>query len=267
MVLIVPKETTKPPEMNYHHNNSQRSLTEKGITVTMLDDVNTKAKETRPNVYISPRDKSETSLVEGFHLPNRFRFDGLGVVVEMTVDAITRDGVPSFACSSLTVLPLGGSQSIETVERIKVATMLRMAVKCSRTLCRYYPANYGGAKLDHIGRPITHLGESSGKRITEFFGTAEEPTVLPLINQRSRGYQWSDDAIKKVLGQQPRRQKSSWTDEFLQEVADVYNNTLTYKRDAVIKKWDCKSPRTADNWISKCKELGYITPNKKRATK
>lgn len=259
---MFPSKTTKPPEMKKHHKNSRRSLTENAITVTMLDDVNTKAKETRPNVYIPPLNRSETALVEGFHLPNRFRFDGLDVIVEMSVEAFTRDGVHFFACSSLTVLPPKGSQVVTNVERIKVATLLKMAVKCSRTLCRYYPANYEGAMLDHRGKPITVDGRLSGVRITKLFGT-DEPAVLPLIHQRSNNFQWSDDAIKKVLGQQPRRQKSSWTPEFLQEVADVYNSAATYKRDAVMKHWHCKHPRTADNWIRKARELGLITERNK----
>lgn len=251
--------------MNKHHKDKRRSLTEGGTVVTMLDDVNTAQHATRPGVYIAPRDVSQPAFVEGFYLPNRFRVEAAGVVAVLTVQAFTERGVVRFGCVSIELLPPEGAVEVVTVERLPVATWLRMAVKCARQLCRYYPANYVGPMLDHNGRPIVHVGASSGVRITEVFGT-EEPAVLPIMRTPRAGYQWSDDAARALLGQQPRRQKSSWTDEFLREVADVYNGATSYKRDAVVRKWKCKSSRTADNWIRAAKEREFITPTKgKRA--
>lgn len=248
--------------MKKHTKSQRRTIREGSTTVTMLDDVNTTSHATRPPVYLSPRDVSQSGVVEGFYLPNRFRVESPGVVVEMQVRAFTDNGVTRFGCVSIEILPPNGSREVLAVERLPVATWLRMAVKCSRQLCRYYPANYEGAMLDHNGKPITVIGQSSGVRITKLFGT-EEPAVIPLERNPSKGYKWTDDAIRKVLGEQPRRRKNALTPEFLQEVADVYNAAQHYPLSAVTESFGY-SKTTVDKWIRKCRDHGLIDEKQKR---
>jgi hypothetical protein len=248
--------------MKKHHKDTRRSITENGITVTMLDDVNTKHNASRPPVYMSPRDVSQEGYVEGFYLPNRFRVESAGSVAEMEVQAFTQNGVKRFGCVSIELFPPKGSHEIVRTERIPVATWLRLAVKCSRQLCRYYPANYLGAMLDHNGKPITVVGELSGVRITKSFGT-DEPAVIPLERLPSKGYQWSDDAARKLFGQQPRRRRNSMTLDRLQEVADFYNAATTYPLKAVMKSFGM-ARTTADKWVRKCKDLELITDETKQ---
>lgn len=248
--------------MKKHPKDTRRSITENGITVTMLDDVNTKHNATTPHVYIPPRDVNQEGYVEGFYLPNRFRVEGAGFVAELEVQSFTRNGVRQFGCVSIKLFPQKGSDEIVAVDRLPVATWLRLAVRCSRQLCRYYPANYLGAMLDHNGKPITVEGGLSGVRITKLFGT-EEPAVIPLKRLPSQGYQWTDDAVRKLLGQQPRRRRNSMTLDRLQEVADVYNAATTYPLKAVMKSFGM-ARTTADKWVRKCKDLELITDETKQ---
>lgn len=222
----------------------------------MLDDVNTTTHSTDPNIYHAPRDISKPSLCEGFHLPNRFRVDGLGVGVEMSVEPINRNGRYVFACTSLTVLPTENTSGLDVVERIPVSTLLSMAVKCSRIVCVYYPAHYEGDVLDHKLRPV-----NATRRVDE------NPYIEPVKLSPPKGMTWTDDAVNKLIGKPPRRRKTEITDEFLQEVADVYNNAGTFPLKAVMKHFHNSPKTTADKWVSKCRELGYIPTTKKRATK
>ena len=226
----------------------------------MLDDVNTTTSSGHVPIFHAPKDVTKPTLCEGFHLPNRFRIDGLGAVVEMTVDATTRNDRRVFACTSLTVFPAADSSNLETVERIPVATLTKlvnMAVKCARIVCVYYPANYHGAMLDHNLRPY-----SENIRIRVDGKQHVEPVKL----SPPKGTPWTDDAINTLLGTSPRRRKTSITPEFLQEVADVYNSANTYRQKAVMNHFRC-AKTTADNWIRKAKEQELITSTPKRATK
>jgi hypothetical protein len=242
--------------MNNHHKNQHRSISERNITVTMLDDVNTTTHATFVNVYNAPQDESRPALVEGFHLPNRFRVEGLNYSIELEVAEIHQDGRRFFGCTSLLISPKDESASISKVEPIPVATMVKLAVKCSRSVCVYYPAHYEGALLDHKLRAVNAT-----------IKVDETPYVEPVKLSPPKGKTWTDDAVNKLIGKQPRKLKSSWTDEFLQEVANVYNSAPTFPRDAVMQKWKLKHRRTADNWIAECRKQGLITPTKKRATK
>jgi hypothetical protein len=243
--------------MKKHQISKHRSFTQGRYTVTMLDDVNT---TTRSNmdvpIYHAPRDTSKPSLCEGFYLPNRFRVDGLGVDVEMSVEPITRNGRHVFACTSLTVLPAENTSGLEVVERIPVSTLLTMAVKCSRVVCVYYPAHYEGDVVDHKLRAV-----NATRRV------GATPYVEPVKLSPPKGMTWTDDAVTKLIGKPPRRRKTEITDEFLREVADVYNNAGTFPLKAVMKHFYDSPKTTADKWVSKCKEHGYIPTTKKRATK
>ena len=256
MVLIVTNKDTKAPEMKNHHKKQRRSITQAHITVTMLDDVNTTTHATFVNVYKAPQDESQPSLVEGFHLPNRFRVEGLSLPIEIEVAEVYKDGRRVFGCTSLSISPVDESETISKVEPIPVATLVRLAVKCARSVCVYYPAHYEGSLLDHKLRAV-----NATLRVDE------TPYVEPVKLSPPKGMAWTDDAVNKLIGKAPRKLKSSWTDEFLQEVADVYNSAKTFSRDAVIQKWKVKHRRTADNWIAECRKRGLITPTKKRATK
>ena len=225
----------------------------------MLDDVNTTTHSSDVAVYHAPRDTSQPSLCEGFHLPNRFRVDGLDDVVEMTIDVMTRNGRHVFACTSLTILPTENSSGLNVIERIPVATLVKLAVKCARIVCVYYPAHYEGAVLDHKLRPRSE---------NEWMRVDETPYVFPVKLSPPKGMVWTDDAVNKLIGKPPRLANNKVTDEELREVADVYNTAKSaggFPLQAVIDMG--YGERTADNRVRACKDKGFITSTKKRATK
>jgi hypothetical protein len=57
-----------------------------------------------------------------------------------------------------------------------------------------------------------------------------------------------------------RRQQARITPEFLAEVAAVYNNTVTHKRQAVMNdpRWEPVAPQTASRWIKEARDAGLI---------
>jgi hypothetical protein len=243
--------------MKKHQTSKHRTLTEGRYTVTMLDDVNTTTHASDVAVYHAPRDVSVPSLCEGFHLPNRFRVDGLNDVVEMTIDVMTRNGRHVFACTSLTVLPAKNTSGLNMVERIPVATLVKLAVKCARIVCVYYPAHYEGDVLDHNLRAV-----NATRRV------GATPYVEPVKLSPPKGTTWTDDAVNKLIGKPPRLPNNKVTDEELRKVADVYNTAKKaggFPTQAVIAMG--YSDRTADNRVRACKDKGFIPSTKKRATK
>ena len=238
--------------MGKRKKSQHRSVTQGRYTVTMLDDVNTSTHATSPRVWFSPRDDSKPSLVEGFHLPNRFRVDGLGVNVEMEVDEIRRGRMRFFACTSFIITPTNESEGIKDIKTLPVATLVRMAVKCARTVCMYYPAHYEGAVLDHKFRAVNATRK-----------VGEVPFVEPVKLSPPKDAMWTDESIAALIGKPPRRRKTQLTPEFLQEVADVYNDATMYRNDAVQDYFKVGKP-TADKWIAKCKELKMITDETKQ---
>lgn len=258
MVLLLANESTNGTQMGKHQTPQHLSIKQGRYTVTMLDDVNTTTRRTFPRVWFHPQDKSQPSLVEGFHLPNRFRVDGLGVNVEMEVSEFRRDGLLFFGCTSLTVTPLDESAAVTDTGKIPVATLVKMAVKCARTLCMYYPAHYEGAVLDHKFRAVNGT-----------LKVGDSPHVQPVSASPPRGKTWSDEAISSLMGKPPRRPNNAVSLDELQAVADVYNaareagvrpllavmNQLNYGK------------RTADNRVAACKKLKLIPAPRKKATR
>jgi hypothetical protein len=238
--------------MKKHKTSQHRSLSEGRYTVTMLDDVNTTTSSGRIDIYHAPRDVSKPALCEGFHLPNRFRIDGFHVPVEMNVAAVNIGGRFVMGCTALTIQPDSDSGSLKAVERMPVATWVSMAVKCARIVCMYYPAGYDGNVLDHRFRAVN-------ARIV----VNDSPFIEPLTLTPPKGFAWSDSPVSLLVGKPPQRKNNAITDEHLQEVADVYNAAKSYKNIAVRTSFSV-TKRTADNWIAKCKELGYIETTKKR---
>jgi hypothetical protein len=256
MVLIATEKSTKSTLMKKHQNTNYRTLTQGRLTVTMLDDATTATMAAIPSVWVVPNGVSVPALIEGFHLPNRFRVEGLDVPIEMEVSEFRRNGVPFFGCTSFVVTSPVETDGIKDIPKIPLATLVKMAVKCARTLCMYYPPHYEGALLDHKFRPTAWKHK-----------VGNEPDVQPVKSSPPKGKTWSDEAINKLIGKPPRRRKTEITDEFLQEVASVYNNAGTFPLKAVMNHFHKCPKTTADKWVSKCKERGYITPNKKKATK
>jgi hypothetical protein len=144
------------------------------------------------------------------------------------------------------------------VERIPVATLVKLAVKCARIVCVYYPAHYDGDVLDHNLRAV-----NATRRV------GATPYVEPVKLSPPKGTTWTDDAVNKLIGKPPRLANNKVTDEELQEVADVYNSA----KEAGIRPLQevmrqCNlSRRTADNRVRACKDKGLIPSTKKRATK
>jgi len=253
------KESTKRTLMEKHQSPNYRKLTQGRLTLTMLDDVTTASAATFPRVYFMPPDVSRPALVEGFHLPNRFRVEGLDVPIEIEVNAVRRDGVLFFGCTSLVATSPIEADGIKDIPKLPVATLVKMAVKCARTLCMYYPPHYEGALLDQKFRPI----EGATLKVDE------HEHVDPLSVAPPQGMAWTDEAINSLIGKPPRRPNNAVTDEELEKVADVYNNTKEaggYPLQAVMQKFSF-SKRTADNRVARCKELGLIPTTGKKATK
>lgn len=218
----------------------------------MLDDVNTTASSGVVEIYHAPRDVSKPALCEGFHLPNRFRIDGFHVPVEMTVDAVNIGGKFVMGCTSLTIQPDADSGSLKAVERMPVAMWVSMAVKCARIVCMYYPVGYDGKVFDHRFRVLENV-----RRVVK-----DSPFIEPLTLTPPEGFAWSDSPVSLLVGKPPQRKNNAITPEFLQEVADVYNAAKSYQNIAVRTAFSV-TKRTADNWIAKCRELGYIEPKNK----
>lgn len=253
-----PKESTKSALMKKHQSTDYRTLTQDRLIVTMLDDATTATRAALPTVYDAPLDVSRPALVEGFHLPNRFRVEGLGVPVEMEIDASERDGRRVFACTSLVIASPNKADGIKDIPKIPVSTLVKMAVKCARTLCMYYPPHYEGALLDQKFRPTAWVHKVGNR-----------PSVIPVSTSPPRGKTWTDEAIDKLIGKPPRRPNNAVTDEELQKVADVYN-TAKEKGDyplAAVMQVLHYNKRTADNRVAQCKQKELIPTPRKKATK
>ena len=254
-----PKESTKSALMEKHQSTDYRTLTHGRLTVTMLDDATTATRAALPPIYVAPYDVSRPALVEGFHLPNRFRVEGLDVPIEMEVNATEHDGVRVFACTSLVITSPVEVDGIKDIPKIPLATLVKMAVKCARTLCMYYPAHYEGAQLDQKYRPI----EGAALKVSE------RVHVAPLSVSPPKGKTWTDEAINKLIGKPPRRPNNPVTIEELRKVAEVYNNAKK-KGDYplhTVKQSLNYSKRTADNRVAECKKLGLIPTTRKKAPK
>jgi hypothetical protein len=253
------KESTKSTLMEKHQSMNYRTLTQGRLTVTMLDDATTATRAALPPIYVAPHDVSRPALVEGFHLPNRFRVEGLDVPIEMEVNATEHDGVRVFACTSLVITSPVEADGIKDIPKIPLATLVKMAVKCARTLCMYYPPHYEGAQLNQKFRPI----EGAALKVSE------RVHVAPLSASPPKGKTWTDEAINKLIGKPPRRPNNAVTDEELQKVADVYNNTKEaggYPLAAVMEVFHY-TKRTADNRVAQCKKQKLIPAPRKKATK
>lgn len=259
MVLIHIKKSTKSTLMKKHQNADYRALTQGRLTVTMLDDVTTTTKAALPRVWFVPSDISRPALVEGFHLPNRFRVDGFRFPLEMEVNAVRRNGVLFFDCTSLVIASPSEGEGIKDIPKLPVTKLVKMAVKCARTLCMYYPAHYEGALLDQEFRPI----EGQSLKVDEY------EYVVPLSTSPPRGKTWTDEAINKLIGKPPRRPNNAVTDEELQKVADIYNAVKEnggFPLAAVMDNLHYNK-RTADNRVAQCKQKGLIPITRKKATK
>lgn len=253
------KESTKSTLMEKHQSMNYRTLTQGRLTVTMLDDVTTTTTAALPRVWFVPPDVSRPALVEGFHLPNRFRVEGLDVAIEMEVNAVRRDGVLFFDCTSLVITSPVEADGIKDIPKIPLATLVKMAMKCARTLCMYYPPHYEGALLDQKFRPI----EGATLKVDE------HEHVVPLSASPPKGKTWTDRHIDNLIGKPPRRPNNAVTDEELQKVADVYNNTKEaggYPLAAVMEVFHY-TKRTADNRVAQCKKQKLIPAPRKKATK